>query len=276
MTPEEYEILFGEPMPVEELAPYTNEPALPAPIQDAPPPPPPQPIVRPAVPPSPPAPAPPPPVLGNTSLIETPAPKSIPDAGRSSAFGLLRRKRVAIPLAIFGLIVLAALNPPDEDGTVATTEQQSVFSAGEAESEADVDEEATTTSTSTTAAPETTASTSTTTTTTTQAPTNAIAALPDSTDASPTTTQAPTTTSTAPETTTTTSTSTTTTTQAPTTAAPAPAAVADCHPNYSPCIPNLPGDALNCGQVGRRVTVNGGDPYRLDRDNDGVGCESFG
>ena len=51
----------------------------------------------------------------------------------------------------------------------------------------------------------------------------------------------------------------------------------DCHPAYSPCLPNLPGDALNCGDLDasqRPVTVLviGVDPYRLDRDNDGVGC----
>lgn len=51
----------------------------------------------------------------------------------------------------------------------------------------------------------------------------------------------------------------------------------DCHPAYSPCLPNLPGDALNCGDLTasqRPVTVLviGVDPYRIDRDNDGVGC----
>ena len=53
----------------------------------------------------------------------------------------------------------------------------------------------------------------------------------------------------------------------------------DCHPAYSPCMPNLPGDALNCGDLTsaqKPVTVltPGVDPYRLDRDGDGKGCTS--
>ena len=53
----------------------------------------------------------------------------------------------------------------------------------------------------------------------------------------------------------------------------------DCHPAYEPCLPNLPGDAMNCGDLGpdqRPVTVlvPGVDPYRLDRDGDGRGCTS--
>lgn len=69
--------------------------------------------------------------------------------------------------------------------------------------------------------------------------------------------------------------------------APSPAAstptspkpVSDCHPAYDPCLPNLPGDALNCGDLSREqkpVTVlrPSTDPYRLDRDGDGRGCTS--
>ena len=53
----------------------------------------------------------------------------------------------------------------------------------------------------------------------------------------------------------------------------------DCHPAYNPCLPNLPGDALNCGDLTsdqKPVTVLeiGVDPYRLDRDQDGTGCTS--
>ena len=53
----------------------------------------------------------------------------------------------------------------------------------------------------------------------------------------------------------------------------------DCHPAYDPCLPNLPGDALNCGDLRsdqKPVTVirPGTDPYRLDRDGDGRGCTS--
>ena len=52
-----------------------------------------------------------------------------------------------------------------------------------------------------------------------------------------------------------------------------------CHPAYEPCLPNLPGDALNCGDLRsdqKPVTViqPGTDPYRLDRDGDGRGCTS--
>lgn len=52
-----------------------------------------------------------------------------------------------------------------------------------------------------------------------------------------------------------------------------------CHPAYSPCLPNLPGDALNCGDLTSdqkpvTVLVPGVDPYRLDRDGDGRGCTS--
>ena len=102
-------------------------------------------------------------------------------------------------------------------------------------------------------------------TTTTGPPRTTIATV--TTTAPPTTTA--TTTTRTPQTTTTT---TTTTTVAPT----PPPTTPNCHPNYSPCVTNLPGDALNCGDIGFRVTVVGGrDPYRLDGDNDGVGCESF-
>lgn len=53
----------------------------------------------------------------------------------------------------------------------------------------------------------------------------------------------------------------------------------DCHPAYTPCLPNLPGDARNCGNLAasqKPVTVleRGVDPYRLDADGDGIGCES--
>ena len=52
----------------------------------------------------------------------------------------------------------------------------------------------------------------------------------------------------------------------------------DCHPAYEPCLPNLAGDALNCGDLTSaqrpvRVKKIGVDPYRLDRDQDGNGCE---
>ncbi len=65
----------------------------------------------------------------------------------------------------------------------------------------------------------------------------------------------------------------------PTETAAETTSVSDCHPAYSPCLPNLSGDALNCGdlisdQKPVTVLVPGVDPYRLDRDGDGRGCTS--
>jgi micrococcal nuclease len=48
----------------------------------------------------------------------------------------------------------------------------------------------------------------------------------------------------------------------------------DCHPSYEPCVPNA-GHDLDCGDIGFAVTVIGPDEYRLDRDHDGGGCESY-
>lgn len=52
-----------------------------------------------------------------------------------------------------------------------------------------------------------------------------------------------------------------------------------CHPAYEPCLPNLPGDALNCGDLTAaqkpvRIKETGVDPYQLDRDRNGEGCTS--
>ena len=65
-------------------------------------------------------------------------------------------------------------------------------------------------------------------------------------------------------------------------ATPAPDASAErrdpsCHPAYDPCL-RITGD-LNCGDLTAsqkpvRVLTPGVDPYRLDRDGDGRGCES--
>lgn len=54
----------------------------------------------------------------------------------------------------------------------------------------------------------------------------------------------------------------------------------DCTPGYDPCIP--PGDDVDCAggsgngprYVEGPITVTGSDPYGLDRDHDGIGCES--
>ena len=53
----------------------------------------------------------------------------------------------------------------------------------------------------------------------------------------------------------------------------------NCHPAYEPCLPNQPGDAINCSDLTNeqkpvRIKEIGVDPYRLDRDNDGRGCAS--
>lgn len=54
----------------------------------------------------------------------------------------------------------------------------------------------------------------------------------------------------------------------------APAAPAgNCAEGYSPCIPPYPPD-LDCADVGGPIAVTGSDPHGLDRDGDGVACES--
>jgi len=61
---------------------------------------------------------------------------------------------------------------------------------------------------------------------------------------------------------------------APPSQPPAPTPpVRRCAPGYSPCIPDVPYD-LDCADIGFTVSVTGSDPYRLDGDGDGVGCES--
>ena len=44
-----------------------------------------------------------------------------------------------------------------------------------------------------------------------------------------------------------------------------------CHPSYSPCVPT--GRDYDCGELDGPYTVRGSDPYKLDGDDDGVGCE---
>jgi hypothetical protein len=62
----------------------------------------------------------------------------------------------------------------------------------------------------------------------------------------------------------------------PTTKAPAQ----NCNPNYTPCVPNDPVDVDCSGGSGNGpsyvkgpVQVIGSDPYGLDTDHDGIGCE---
>ncbi|KQV74598.1 hypothetical protein ASC61_06035 [Aeromicrobium sp. Root344] len=44
-----------------------------------------------------------------------------------------------------------------------------------------------------------------------------------------------------------------------------------CMAGYSPCLPIVAD--LNCPDIGHPVQVTGSDPYRLDRDHDGTGCD---
>ncbi|MFL7870273.1 MAG: hypothetical protein AB8I58_15710, partial [Anaerolineales bacterium] len=60
---------------------------------------------------------------------------------------------------------------------------------------------------------------------------------------------------------------------------PEPQPAEACTPGYSPCIP-IVSDADCAGGSGNGpyyvqgpVTVTGSDPYDLDRDHDGIGCE---
>ena len=56
---------------------------------------------------------------------------------------------------------------------------------------------------------------------------------------------------------------------------PSPPAAGTCHPSYTPCLPIV--DDLDCADVRALgvapVRVVGSDPYRLDADDDGLGCE---
>ena len=54
---------------------------------------------------------------------------------------------------------------------------------------------------------------------------------------------------------------------------PEPEAAGDCDPNYSGCVPSYPPD-VNCPEVDGPVEVTGSDPHGLDRDGDGIGCDS--
>lgn len=47
----------------------------------------------------------------------------------------------------------------------------------------------------------------------------------------------------------------------------------ECSPNYEPCIPVT--TDLNCPDIGTQVRVLGEDIYNLDRDGNGIGCESY-
>lgn len=50
---------------------------------------------------------------------------------------------------------------------------------------------------------------------------------------------------------------------------------ANCEPGYSPCLPRV--SDLNCDEIPatkKPIQVTGSDPYRLDADHNGVGCQS--
>lgn len=51
----------------------------------------------------------------------------------------------------------------------------------------------------------------------------------------------------------------------------APKPATNCMSGYTPCLPIVAD--LDCGEIGHPVTVTGSDPYRLDRDGDGTGCD---
>ena len=50
--------------------------------------------------------------------------------------------------------------------------------------------------------------------------------------------------------------------------------VPSCNPNYTPCVPNI-SEELSCSDIGFAVRVTGSDPFRLDPDGDGMGCETM-
>lgn len=67
-------------------------------------------------------------------------------------------------------------------------------------------------------------------------------------------------------------------TTAATTSSEATSTTLGCHPAYVECLPNQPGDTLSCDDLtGTFEHVHlvdpGWDPYGLDVDGDGMGCE---
>lgn len=234
-----------------------------------------------------PPPPPPPPTAANSSLPAPPRAFRQPPGPEPTGFPAIadpryagnvrvigrrpwwQRKRVLIPIGVMILAVVATAVTYDADPSDTAAERINAadgdfddavnrFVGGLEDEEPAISSPS---SSTTTEPPAEVASTSSTTassssSTITGAPTSAPTTARPST--SPPTTVAP------------------TTTTAPTTVSPT---TAECHPAYSPCLPYYPGDALNCGDLSssqkpvavRDVNV---DPYGLDGDNDGVGCES--
>jgi hypothetical protein len=216
----------------------------------------------PATPPSPPPPPPPPPPpsLDDRTLVdhglELPPidhqPLSRDTAGTATwgYQGWPRWVRVTVPAAavVVGVLTLGALvsdpKEPTQTGSAAETPTTT---------------ETTATRPTTTAPP----------TTTTSAPPPTTAAPPPTTPptTSPPATAPPTTAPPAP----------------PPTAAPSPPPssprpAGNCHPSYTPCVPvasdvDCEGGRGDGPRYVGRVTVTGPDVYRLDDDDDGIGCE---
>ena len=206
-----------------------------------------------------------------------------------------RRKWALLPVAVVLLVIAGSVlvDAPDLDesavdvvdaGSGRDDGQLNHFTAGpDGDGTTPPDPTTTTTTTSsTTATPAPTTTTSTSEATTfstaldevsTTASTAALSSSVTSTTAPPssTATTAPSTTV-APSSTQPPTTTVSTTTQSSST-------TSGCHPAYRPCLPHHPGDALNCGDLPsglKPVTVIDVDvdPYGLDADSDGVGCES--
>ena len=204
-----------------------------------------------------------------------------------------RRKWALLPVAVVLLVIAGSVlvDAPDLDesavdvvdaGSGRDDGQLNHFTAGPDGDGTTPPDPTTTTISSTTATPAPTTTTSTSEATTfstaldevsTTASTAALSSSVTSATAPPssTATTAPSTTV-APSSTQPPTTTVSTTTQSSST-------TSGCHPAYRPCLPHHPGDALNCGDLPsglKPVTVIDVDvdPYGLDADSDGVGCES--
>lgn len=205
-----------------------------------------------------------------------------------------RRKWALLPVAVVLMIIAgsALVDAPDLDesavdvidaGSGRDDEQLNHFSASPDGDGTTPPDPATTSSTPAT----TTTTTTTTTTSTSEASTSSTVPDEVSTTASTAALSNSVTSATAPPSSTATTAPSTTvapsSTQPPTTrastATQSTSTTSGCHPAYRPCLPHHPGDALNCGDLPsslKPVTVIdvGVDPYGLDADSDGVGCES--
>ena len=281
MTPEEYEILFGD---VDDTNAEAYSSAAAAPLSSPPPPRPGQLQTS-----SPPA-SPPPPRPGqlqtSSSIVAAVGYPAVEPAERAKFGG---KKTLAWVGGVFVLLLVLGSFADDDDASseIETTQalgvasnvavSSTVVDVGEEpvpqqlpEPAVDNPEQSTTTLAKIAIA----STTNTTATITTEAP--GTTARPTTTRL-PTTTTQPVTTTTAP---TTTTVAPTTTTRPTTTAPPATAAQPSCHPGYSGCVP-IDTDVDCAGGSGNGpsyvrgpIRVLGDDPYDLDRNNDGIACEN--